>query len=307
MNILHLKYAIMVSETGSISKAAERLYVAQPNVSRGIKELETDLNIIIFERNSKGIFPTPEGERLIMYGKRLLQEFDDLEKSFKEQYNKNLFSISVPRASYIANAFVNFSNKLKSLNNVEIYYKETNAYRAINNILNEYYKLAIVRYPAIYDKYFKDMLDKKELRYELVNEFNYVLICNKNSILATKDNITIEDLKSLIEITNPDLYVPSFPATQLAKKEYTEDVTKRIFVYERASQFELLEGNKDTFMWVSPVPLETLNKYNLIQLECKGFSKAYKDLLVCKKTYSFTSLDNEFITYLCESKRKLIK
>lgn len=307
MNILHLKYAIMVSETGSISKAAEKLYVAQPNVSRGIKELETDLNITIFERNSKGIFPTPEGERLIMYGKRLLQEFDDLEKSFKEQYNKNLFSISVPRASYIANAFVNFSNKLKSLNNVEIYYKETNAYRAINNILNEYYKLAIVRYPTIYDKYFKDMLDKKELRYELVNEFNYVLICNKESILATKDDITIEDLKPLIEITHPDLYVPSFPATQLAKKEYTEDVTKRIFVYERASQFELLEGNKDTFMWVSPVPIETLNKYNLIELDCKGFSKSYKDLLVCKKTYNFTSLDNEFITYLCESKRKLAK
>ena len=67
MNFLHLKYAIMVAETGSISKAAEKLYVAQPNVSRAIKELESDLNITIFERNSKGCLlytsPSPRDTR----------------------------------------------------------------------------------------------------------------------------------------------------------------------------------------------------------------------------------------------------
>ena len=85
MNFLHLKYAIMVAETGSISKAAEKLYVAQPNVSRAIKELESDLNITIFERNSKGMIVTPEGEQLIHYAKRILRQIDDMEKIFKYQ------------------------------------------------------------------------------------------------------------------------------------------------------------------------------------------------------------------------------
>ena len=45
MNLMHLKYAVEVSETGSINKAAERLFVSQPNLSRAIKELEASLGV----------------------------------------------------------------------------------------------------------------------------------------------------------------------------------------------------------------------------------------------------------------------
>ena len=45
MNILHLKYVISIAENGSINKAAEALYVAQPNLSRYIRELEDDLGV----------------------------------------------------------------------------------------------------------------------------------------------------------------------------------------------------------------------------------------------------------------------
>ena len=303
MNILHLKYAIMVSETGSISKAAEKLFVAQPNVSRAIKELENDLNITIFERNAKGMVVTAEGERLIMYGKRILRDFDELEKSFRGQKNKNIFSISVPRASYISKAFVKFSEVMKKMNNVEMYYKETNAYRAINNILNEDYKLGIIRYPVAYDKYFKELLEKKDLRFQLLNEFNYTLIFSKSSPLAKIDKITVNDLKSLIEISHADPYVPSFPVSELSKNEYTDEVGRRIFIFERGSQFELLENNPNTFMWVSPVPSDILEKYNLMEKNCEGATKSYKDLLICRSSYTFTTLDKEFITLVCESKR----
>ena len=62
MNILHLKYAVEIAKTKSISRVAENLYMGQPNLSRAIKELEDNLNITIFNRNSKGITITPEGE-----------------------------------------------------------------------------------------------------------------------------------------------------------------------------------------------------------------------------------------------------
>ena len=59
MNILHLKYAVEVAKAGSLSKAAEALYMNQPNLSRAIKELEASLGITIFGRSAKGVYVTP--------------------------------------------------------------------------------------------------------------------------------------------------------------------------------------------------------------------------------------------------------
>lgn len=305
MNFLHLKYAIMVAETGSISKAAEKLYVAQPNVSRAIKELEIDLNITIFDRNSKGMVVTPEGEQLIHYAKRILRQIDDIEKIFKYQKKKNVFSISGPRASYISEAFVEFSKCLNNIDNAEVYYKETNAYRVINNVINEEYNLGILRYYVNHDRYFKDIIEKKELKCELVNQFKYVLIFNKNSALAENDEIHYSDLKDFIEIAHGDPYVPSLSVNELAKTELSKDATRRIFLFERATQFELLANNEETFMWVSPIPKRILDRYNLIQKECIDNNKEYKDLLIYRSNYKLSKLDQEFITKLCESKRNI--
>lgn len=305
MNFLHLKYAIMVAETGSISKAAEKLYVAQPNVSRAIKELESDLNITIFERNSKGMIVTPEGEQLIHYAKRILRQIDDMEKIFKYQKKKNVFSISVPRASYISDAFVEFSKCLNNIDNAEVYYKETNAYRVINNVINEEYNLGILRYYINHDRYFKDIIEKKELKCELINQFKYVLIFNKNSALAENKEIHYSDLKDFIEIAHGDPYVPSLSTNELVKTELSEEVSRRIFVFERASQFELLANNDETFMWVSPVSKRLLDRYGLVQKECIDNTKEYKDLLIYRSNYKLSKLDQEFITKLCESKRNI--
>lgn len=307
MNILHLKYAIVVAELGSISKAAEKLYVAQPNISRAIKELENDLEITIFDRNSKGMVVTPDGERLINYGKKLLNQIDEMEKSFRGHKNKKIFSISVPRASYICSAFVEFSMLLKDIENVELSYKETNAYMVINNILDDDSNLGIVRYSINYDKYFKDLFVKKELKYEVVNEFKHVLIFSKNHPLATKEEINFSDLKGFIEISHADPYVPSIPVSEVSKKEISDDINKHIFVFERASQFELLSKNNETFMWVSPIPEDTLNRYDLVERECVDNFKTYKDLIIYKSSYVLSDLDKVFITKLCESKRKLKK
>ena len=305
MNFLHLKYAIMVAETGSISKAAEKLYVAQPNVSRAIKELESDLNITIFERNSKGMIVTPEGEQLIHYAKRILRQIDDMEKIFKYQKKKNVFSISVPRASYISDAFVEFSKCLNNIDNAEVYYKETNAYRVINNVINEEYNLGILRYYINHDRYFKDIIEKKELKCELINQFKYVLTFNKNSALAENKEIHYSDLKDFIEIAHGDPYVPSLSTNELVKTELSEEVSRRIFVFERASQFELLANNEETFMWVSPVSKRLLDRYGLVQKECIDNTKEYKDLLIYRSNYKLSKLDQEFITKLCESKRNI--
>ena len=289
-----------------MGKASETLLIATPNLSRSIKELEADLGIQIFERTKNGMILTPQGEEFLNYGKEILKQIDDVEKFYKEGApKKQKFSISVPRACYISEAFAEFS---KTLSNepAEIFYKETNSQRTINNMLNHEYKLGIIRYAADYDRYFKAMLEEKGFQYELVTEFSYSLIMSENSPLAKKENIAFSDLKGYIEIAHADPFVPSMPLSKVVKEELSDNIERRIFVFERASQFELLSVNPQTFMWVSPPPESLLKKYGIVLKKCSENKKVYKDVLIYKKGYKFTHLDRQFITKLCESKRKHI-
>ena len=146
MNILHMKYAVEVAKLGSLNKAAETLIIAQPNISRSIKELEADLGITIFNRSSKGMVLTPEGEEFIRYAKSILKQIDEVELMYKQGApKKQKFSISVPRACYISDAFAEFS-KCISEDPAELFNKETNSQRTINNVINNDYKLVIIRY-----------------------------------------------------------------------------------------------------------------------------------------------------------------
>ncbi len=299
-----MKYAVEVAKWGSLNKAAEKLYMATPNLSRSLKELEADLGIAIFDRSAKGVTLTPEGEEFISYAKSLLSQIEQLENIYKGNSSyKQKFSISVPRACYISHAFAQFSKMLTN-SPAEIFYKETNSQRTINNILNHDYKLGIIRYAENYDRFFKTMLEEKGLAYEMVTEFSYKLIMSCENPLANKEEITFDDLKDYIEIAHADPYVPSLPLSKVVKEELPDNIDRRIFIFERASQFDLLSQNPETFMWVSPAPAEVLGKYNLVQKVCIDNKKVYKDVLIYKKGYKLTDIDKKFITALCESKRK---
>ena len=50
MNLSHLKYVLEVGKTNSITRAAHNLYMGQPNLSKAIKELESEIGITIFKR-----------------------------------------------------------------------------------------------------------------------------------------------------------------------------------------------------------------------------------------------------------------
>ena len=205
MNLQYLKYAVEVARTGSINRAAEALYVAQPNVSRAIKELEFSLGIVLFERTSKGMRLTPDGERFMQYARNILAQVDEVEDIFRHgESRKKKFSVSVPRSSYIASAFEEFTKKLPQNEPVDIFYKETNALRAINNIVNADYKLGIIRYASHHDRYFRELLEEKSLESELVAEFSYVLVMSENHPLAERETIDFDDLSPYIELTHAD-------------------------------------------------------------------------------------------------------
>ena len=259
MNLLHMKHAIEVAKSGSLGKASEVLLIAAPNISRSIKELETDLGITIFERTQNGMKLTPDGEEFINFAKGILGQIDEVEKFYKEGApKKQKFSISVPRACYISEAFAQFSKSLTT-EAAEVFYKETNSQRTIHNMVNHDYKLGIIRYAENYDMYFKTMLEEKGFQYELVTDFTYSLIMSADNPLSKKENITFKDLADYIEIAHADPYVPSMPISKVVKEELPDNIDRRIFIFERASQFDLLSLNPETFMWVSSAPKNILD------------------------------------------------
>lgn len=304
INILHMKYAVEVAKSGSLNKASEVLLIAQPNLSRSIKDLEADLGITIFDRSSRGMTLTPEGEEFISFAKGILMQIDQVDKYYKDNSaKKQKFSVSVPRACYISEAFAEFSKTLTK-DPAEIFYKETNSQRTVQNVIDNNCNLGIIRYAENYDKYFKDMLEEKALTYELVTEFRYHLLMSRENPLADRETVSFDDLRDLIEIAHADPYVPSTSLSKVMKEELPDNIDRRIFIYERSSQFDLLSGNPETFMWVSLVPRGILERYGLVEKICPENTKTYKDVLVYRNGYKLSKLDKQFITSLCEAKRK---
>lgn len=300
-----MKYAVEVANTRSISKAAENLYTSQPNLSRAIKALENDLKIKIFKRSSKGLEITIDGEEFLLYAKNALAQIKKIESIYETRNEKKLrLSVCVPRASYFSYAFSEFSKNLDPNSPAEIVYKETNSMRSIISVVKEEYDLGIVRYQSTFEKYFQTLFDEKKLNYETLNEFSYRMAVNKNNSLANKENIVAEDLAGYIEITHGDPYVPSLPLIDVKRAELSEFSKKRIMVFERGVQFTLLEQVPNTFMWVSPIPQDLKDKFNLIERKCSFNTKTYKDVLIYRKKYHLTKLDQEFINKIGNAKRK---
>lgn len=308
MNLLYLKYAVEVARTSSITKAAEALYMGQPNLSRAIKDLEEELGIKIFKRTSKGITPTEDGEAFLGYARSILAQVDAMERMYKgERNNTQLFSASVPRATYISCAFTEFARSVDKSRRMELLYRETNALRAINNIVEAGYRIGIIRYQSAYDRYFKAMLAEKGLTSDLICEFHHVALMSENNPLAAKESFRSEELAPMTEIAHGDPFVPTLPQSEVKKSELSEFVDKRIFVFERGSQFDLLEQLPDTFMWVSPVPQRILDKYHLVMRPCSTDQKKYRDVLIYKKNYRLTDMDCRFIDSLTKYKREVLE
>ncbi len=301
MNIFHMKYAVEVARLGSINKASETLGMAQPNISRAIKELEADLGITIFDRSAKGMMLTPEGKEFITRAKNILGQLDNLESMFREGIpSKQRFSVSAPRAAYIVEAFASFTHGING-DSAEIVFDETATYNTIKKVIASDCKLGIIRYEEAAEEYFKKMLDSNELVYSDIVDFDYVIITNRISELAKKGEIYDDDLRAFTQITHNNPYQATLSASDTNKVEQRVSSDRRIYVLDTAAQLEILTNNPDTFMWISPAPDSLLDRYGLTQLECIDKKRRYKDVLIHRKAHKLTELDKAFIDELLKA------
>lgn len=290
-----------VERVNSITLAAQNLYMAQPNLSKVIKELEKELGFPIFKRTSNGVRATEEGARFLYHAKRIVEQLEAVEKIGSELGNDKLhYKISIPRGSYIVDGFTAFIAALKLDHGMEITINETNAIGTIVNVANRSYNIGIIRYPISEEEIYQKSLKNNNLAAETIWEFEQVLVMSKNNPLAFSDNISEDDLMNMIEIAHGDIELPSYNVLGIDNGK--KKCGNTIYVYERGSQFDLLSNVPSTYMWVSPIPHKVLLKNNLVQKVIKENTKRYKDVLIYREDYKFNDLDRLFQKKLYESK-----
>jgi len=307
MNTLHLKYAVEVERTSSISQAAENLFMGQPSLSKAMKELEDSLGYTIFERTSKGVIPTQKGIEFLSYARNILVQIANMEAlSNSASTDTQNFNISIPRGSYIADAITSFVSGLEESKCININVQETNSMQVISNIIDGPFNLGIIRYQIEYENYFLNYLADKQLQFEPIWEFEHLALMSENHPLAQKEKVDYQELKEYTEIAHGDTAIPYILQSNHIKADVAMKSTKHIYVYERCSQYDLLTTIPTTYMWVSPIPEKWLNRYNLIQRKCKASGHRYKDVFIYPKEYKFSSLDRSFLDKLSEAKNEVL-
>ena len=300
MNTTYLNYALEIERVGSISQAAQNLYMAQPNLSKAIRELEKELGFTIFKRTAKGVRPTEAGTEFLYHARQIMEQVGAVERiSQRIGTDKLKYKISIPRGSYIVDGFTSFLSELELEKGMEVTINETNALGTISNVADRGYNLGIIRYQMLDETHYLTMLKNNHLTYETIWEFEYVLVMSKNHPLANKETITPEDLSEYTKITHGDIELP-----HVRRIKHEAEMTPRnvIYVYERGSQFDLLTNVPTTYMWVSPIPQKLLDKLQLVQRICRAEDNLYKDVMIFREDYHITEHDRLFQKKIYESK-----
>ena len=306
-NLLQLKYAVEVEKTGSISKAAENLYMNQPNLSKSIRELEDDIGIAIFDRTAKGVVPTEKGREFLGYARNILSQIAEMEALYKPTDDKKTrFDLCAPRASYVSQALTEVILSLGPDADYSIDYREAGAMRTIKQVANGINQLGVIRYQTIYEPNYLNALAERSLVSEQVWEFSCVAILSKRSALASRTQITNRDLTCCTEVLYGDASIPALPVNQARELAQSIEAKNTITVYERASQLELISRLDTAYAISSPVPQDVLDRFGLVQRKVDFPGNVYRDVLIYRAGYHLSRLDRLLFEKLRESAQRVI-
>lgn len=134
MTLQQLKYVVTVAEAGTITEAANHLYISQPSLTNAIHELEKEMRITIFLRTNKGIILSKEGEDFLGYARQVLEQAAILEDKYKgSSRGKKKFCVSTQHYSFAVNAFVDLIKKYGQ-DEYDFSLRETQTYEIIEDV-----------------------------------------------------------------------------------------------------------------------------------------------------------------------------
>ena len=297
MNILHLKYAVEVAKTKSISKAAQNLYLGQPNLSRAIKELETSLGIDIFVRTMRGIVVTPDGEKFLEYARRIVAQIDELENIYDNGKIRKRFSLYVTKGTCYEDALIRLINSIPREGAVDIVFKEGTNDEVIDAVHSQEVNLGIIKVRTSQaDRYYTQLGDK-ELDYRSMAHYDSCkLLMKKTHSLAQRKIISLEELQAYPEIIceNTDRLRKDFATVNLGR--YTNN---RIYVPSMSVAFEMLESVTGSYMFAGLPNEDILQQKGLVVRDSEMITfeatMEYEDILIWRTGYNLTDIDKRFI------------
>ena len=191
MEIRHLKYFLAVAKELNFTKAAEKLFISQPPLSRQIKELEVELGAQLFERNNKNVKLTNAGQYFEQETSQIIKTLEAVSiqtKKISENVNGEF------RIGYISSTFSNTISKLvQFLTHKYPYLKiklyETSTLKQISALEVGMLDLGILRAPIVSTKidaklWFKDS-------YSLVYNKNYMNLKSINDFGGLKEEVFV--------------------------------------------------------------------------------------------------------------------
>ena len=172
---------------------------------------------------------------------------------------------------------------------------------AIKNVAESVNNMAIVRYQTDYEAYYLKYLRDRGLDFTPLWEFDYLALMSREHPLASREDITADDLEPYTEIIHGDVSVPALPMAEARELAAINESKKCITIYERGSQFELLCRLPSSFMWVSPMPEDVLQRVGLVQKQCRVEGIRFRDVLIFRQEYSLNRKEKLFLEKLQET------
>jgi Transcriptional regulator len=187
MELWQMKYFIQVCNDKSFSKAAKKLYISQQGLSKAIKTIEDEFQVILFERSARGVTPTLYGELLYEQAYKILVEYDKMLDLFYKNINSEKGSISIGIPNILHSIFFKTICKFQeSYPNINFNLIELGSYSCEKKLLDNLVDVCFALKPENLDLF----------DYIPITLYEMILLVNNDNPLSKKSYVKTADLKN---------------------------------------------------------------------------------------------------------------
>lgn len=241
MTLQQLKYAVTVAECGTISAAAEKLFISQPSLTTAIRELETEMGVTIFSRTNRGVIVSREGEEFLGYARQILSQAQLLQERFsgREQGEKR-FAVSSQHFNFTVQAFSRLVQNFRGPR-YSFHFRETTTYEVLEDVSQLRSEVGILALNEDNERFLRRMFGKLGLEFTELKRVQAELFVSAEHPLAGRRFVTVEDVSPYPCITfeqgehNGQFFFEGLSA--VAAQSH-----KTICVRERATEYQLLRA-----------------------------------------------------------------
>lgn len=224
-----------IAEKSSMNKAAEELYMSQPNLSKAIRNLENELKIKIFERTNKGVKLTEDGYKLYKYVKTIHKQVDMIQSIALKEI-PNSISVSAYPCPLLYKVLGEFHNRNKE-QYIEVTLKEERVQNIIESVVNLQSDIGIIEINDVQKKEVRHLLESKNLEYHELAKNTWYAHVGKSSPFYNQETIEMSQLVDCTIMRSPDDYfsnlsylfeVDGIHFTQFEKTMFVNDYFTRL-------------------------------------------------------------------------------